>query len=88
MKTFNNWLIESKKLTYDDVLRFAAKANLENEIKKYDEKDLVDGINVESEHTQKDIDVIGKKEENLLKIAIAHLREDEKYYRKLKKIES
>lgn len=87
MKTFLNWLSESKKYDYSDVLKFAKLANLENEIKNYSKDQLVAGLNVESEHKQKDINVIGKKEENLLKIAVAHLREDDKYYDKLKKVE-
>jgi len=90
MKTFLNWLAESKKTkkyNYDDVLRFAKLTNLQDEIKKYNKDQLIAGLNVESEHKQKDIDVVGKKEENLLKIAVAHLREDGKYYDKLKKVE-
>lgn len=90
MKTFISWLNESanqNKYDYSDVLKFAKLAKLEDEIKNYSKEELVKGINAESEHKQKDINVIGKKEENLLKIAVAHLREDGKYYSKLKKIE-
>ena len=86
--SFKNWLNESKKYNYDDVLRLAKVADVSTEeINKYSKDQLVAGLNVESEHKQKDIDVIGKKEENILKIAIAHLREDDKYYEKLKKVE-
>jgi hypothetical protein len=48
---------------------------------------LINGINTEIEHKKsgKDIDVIGNHEEKMLKIAMAHLREDPHYYKKLKK---
>lgn len=90
MKTFSNWInevVNKNKYDYSDVLKFAKLANLEDEIKKYSKDQLIAGINTESEHKQKDINVIGNKEENLLKIAVAHLREDGKYYDKLKKVE-
>jgi hypothetical protein len=54
-----------------------------------DKKELAKGINVEKEHDGKmgkDIDIVNSKSD-LLKIAIAHLREDPKYYTKLAKIE-
>ena len=52
-----------------------------------DPKGLKQGMGVESEHDKdKDIDVVGS-EEDKAKIATAHLREDPKYYKKLKKIE-
>jgi hypothetical protein len=47
------------------------------------------GINVEKEHDGKmgkDTDVV-KKKSDIVKIAVAHLREDPEYYSKLKKIE-
>ena len=56
---------------------------------KVDAKALKQGIDIESEHDGKegkDIDVV-KKPEDKAKIATAHLREDPKYYKKLKKIE-
>lgn len=67
---------------------------LENEdwAKKYkvDPEQLKMGIKVEKEHDGKfgkDTDVV-KSDEDIVKIAVAHLREDPKYYTKLKKIES
>jgi len=54
-----------------------------------DPKGLKQGVDVESEHDGergKDTDVVDSKEDKA-KIATAHLREDPKYYKKLKKIE-
>jgi hypothetical protein len=44
-------------------------------------------VNVEKEHDKdKDTDVV-KKDADILKIAVAHLREKPNYYTKLKKVE-
>ncbi len=59
------------------------------DIGKIDIKQLRMGINVEKEHDGKmgrDTDVV-KNKSDLVKIAVAHLREDPKYYTKLKKVE-
>jgi len=56
---------------------------------KFDPKQIRMGIEVEKEHDGKmgkDVDVV-KSKSDLLKIVTAHLREDPKYYTKLKKIE-
>ena len=56
---------------------------------KFDPKQVRMGIEVEKEHDGKmgkDIDVV-KSRSDLLKIVTAHLREDPKYYTKLKKVE-
>lgn len=49
------------------------------------------GLKVEKEHNGKmgkDTDVVpGNDEGSILKIAVAHLREDPKYYTKLKRVE-
>lgn len=52
-------------------------------------KQLQKGFNVESEHTgKKGKDTkVAKNDGDVLKIAVAHLREDPKYYTKLEKIE-
>ena len=90
---FKHWLFvtEKKKSEFDfsDVLQLAKQAKIsKKEIEKYSQEQLVLGINVEKEHMKdKDIDVIKGDESKILKIALAHLREDEKYYSKLKKIE-
>jgi len=60
--------------------------------KKYDvnAKQLKMGVKVEKEHggpMGKDTDVLDDKED-VIKIAVAHLREDPKYYTKLQKIEN
>lgn len=78
MITFNEWT---------DLTVLAKKAGLD--ISKFDSKELMQGIEVEKEHDGKmgkDVDVV-KNKSDLLKIAIAHLREDPKYYTKLKTIE-
>lgn len=54
---------------------------------RFDPKQIRMGLAVEKEHDGgegKDIDVV-KNEDDLLKIVIAHLREDPHYYTKLKK---
>jgi hypothetical protein len=51
--------------------------------------DFWERLNVEKEHDGKmgrDVDVVGSKAD-LLKIVIAHLREDPQYYTKLKNME-
>ena len=54
-------------------------------------KELVMGMKVEKEHDGpmgKDTDVVpGHDKGTIMKIAVAHLREDPKYYTKLKKVE-
>lgn len=80
---FKLWLNESK-YTSKDVDRLAKKAKLD--VSKFKTKELVDGLNTEKEHmAQKKLDVVGKHEERILKIALAHLDEDPNYYEKLKK---
>lgn len=81
---FKLWLAESK-FTFEDLTRMAKKAKLD--VLKYDKKELLDGINTEKEHrdTSKKLDVIGKDDSKILKIAAAHLEEDPNYYKKLKK---
>lgn len=87
---FKNWILFESKYTFKDVLRLAKQAKISNnEIDKYNKNQLVMGINVEKEHMKdKDIDVVKNVENRILKIALAHLREDDKYYEKLKKIEN
>lgn len=87
MKSFMSWM-KNKENQYDysDVIRLANLANIdEKELEKYSKKQLIDGINTEKEHSlNKKLDVIGKHEERILKIALAHLEEDKEYYTKLK----
>lgn len=57
------------------------------DISKYDPKELKMGYEAEKEHDDgSDVDVVDS-ELDLVKIAVAHLREDPKYYTKLKKVE-
>jgi hypothetical protein len=67
--------------------KLAKQANLD--ISKFDPKQIMMGLKVEKEHDGKmgrDVDVVGPKSD-LLKIVIAHLREDPQYYTKLKNME-
>jgi hypothetical protein len=85
MLQFKNWLLKESKLTFKDVQKMANDTGLD--IKKYDPEQLVMGVNVEKEHNKdKDTDVVNKLSD-VLKIALAHLRENPKYYTKLKKVE-
>lgn len=69
----------------EEVKDIAKEAKLD--ISKYSTKELLAGLKVEKEHDGekgKDVDVV-KNKKDLLKIVIAHLREDPHYYKKLKK---
>ena len=61
------------------------------DIKGVNMKELAMGMEVEKEHDDKmgkDTDVVpGHDKGTIMKIAVAHLREDPKYYTKLKKVE-
>jgi hypothetical protein len=77
--------------TYIDFETYLERCDVEAYAKKYkvNPKQLKMGIKVEKEHDGpmgKDTDVVGSKED-IVKIAVAHLREDPKYYTKLKKVE-
>jgi len=70
-----------------DIQKLAKSAGLN--VSTFDPKQIMMGLNVEKEHDGamgKDVDVV-KKQGDLLKIVIAHLREDPQYYTKLKKVE-
>ena len=72
-------------------IQFVEQNNAEKMAEKYnvDLDQLKMGIKVEKEHDGrmgKDTDVV-KKQEDIVKIAVAHIREDPKYYTKLKTIE-
>lgn len=58
----------------------------------FDAKELLMGLEVEREHSGQmgsDVDIVpGNDLGTVLKIAVAHLREDPKYYTKLKKMET
>lgn len=63
------------------------KKNESVDVSKYDPKEIKMGLEVEKEHDGgegKDVDVVRNKDD-LMKIVVAHLREDPKYYTKLKK---
>jgi hypothetical protein len=79
MRTFKQFL-ENKSIQ-----RIAQDAGID--ISKFDSKELSMGQKVEKEHDGeqgKDLDVV-KSDADLLKIVVAHLREDPKYYTKLHK---
>lgn len=81
---------------YNDMITFKEWVNLKDlsrraklDISKFDKKQIHMGMEVEKEHDGeqgKDVDVV-KNKLDLLKIVVAHLREDPKYYTKLKKVE-
>lgn len=74
-------------IEWADLQQLAKQAKLD--ISKIDKSQLQQGIEVEKEHDGKmgkDVDVI-KRKSDLLKVAVAHLRENPKYYTDLKKIE-
>lgn len=76
-----------RKLDEVDLYNLASDAGLD--ISKFDKKQILMGLDVEKEHDGeqgKDVDVV-KKRSDILKIVVAHLREDPKYYTKLKKVE-
>lgn len=58
------------------------------DVSQFDPKQIQMGLSVEQEHNGRegsDLDVVGN-DDDLLKIVIAHLREDPHYYTKLKKV--
>jgi len=86
MLEYNIWLEgnqQKKKLQ-----RLAKDGNVD--ISELSIEELIMGMEVEKEHDGrmgKDTDVVGGDFTKVLKITVAHLREDPKYYTKLKKIE-
>lgn len=81
---FKEWFLT--EVSFKKIHDLAVKANLD--IFPFDKKELIKGYETETEHTGKmgkDTDVIGKDKTKILKIAIAHLREDPHYYKKLAK---
>lgn len=63
------------------------KEALEKELDSFDQDQVKLGKKVEREHDNgNDVDVV-RSEEDLIKIVLAHLREDPKYYTKLEKVE-
>jgi hypothetical protein len=74
-------------LEHDNLKVLADRANLD--ISMFSPEQVKMGLEVESEHGGKmgqDVNV-AKDETTVLKIVVAHLREDPKYYTKLKKVE-
>jgi hypothetical protein len=81
---FKEWFLT--EVSFKTIHDLATKANLD--IFPFDKEELIKGYETESEHAGKmgkDTDVIGKDKSKILKIAIAHLREDPHYYKKLVK---
>ena len=81
------WQFTDRKIQEVNLLNMASKAGVD--VKGLDSKQLKMGYEVEKEHggpMGKDTDVVDKTSD-YLKIAVAHLREDPKYYTKLKKVE-
>lgn len=69
----------------ESIEKVAKNSNLD--ISNFDKKELKMGFEDEKEHDGgegEDVDVVDS-DEDVLKIVIAHLREDPKYYSKIKK---
>jgi hypothetical protein len=81
MKTFKQFC-EAKENELKDLAK-KVKIDLSN----IPMKELEMGMEVEKEHDTKDTDVVDNKT-TIMKIAVAHLREDPKYYTKLKRVEN
>jgi hypothetical protein len=76
-KTFYESISSIRKLAKDNNL----------DVSNYKDSELIFGIEIEKEHDGgegADVDVVSS-ELDILKIVIAHLREDPNYYNKLKK---
>lgn len=85
MKSFQEFL--DRKILEVNLLNMAKKADLD--IAGLSREQLKMGYEVEKEHggiMGKDTDVVNNPAD-YLKIAVAHLREDPKYYTKLKQVE-
>jgi len=67
------------------IRELAKKAGID--VSKFDDNELKMGFEVEKEHDDgSDVDVVNN-DTDLVKITVSHLREDPKYYSKLKKVE-
>ncbi len=84
MKSFRDWIEFHES---EDIEALAKKDKID--ISKYDMNQLKMGFEVEKEHGSKlgkDTNVTKDCPYATMKIAIAHLKEDPKYYTKLKKV--
>lgn len=90
-------LLKSKKIIYENnkdlnIELITKKLNIDWKKNKFTPEDLLDGINVESEHGSHDsqTDVTNGTDDPIIfaKIALAHLKEKPNYYKLLKTIES
>lgn len=78
MKKFSEWKNIKK------IKKLAKEANLD--ISKYSDSELSKGFETEKEHqTDKETDVVQGDETKIVKILLAHLKEDPNYYKKLTK---
>lgn len=85
MMLFSEWMIlEEKQFDEESIKALAQKIKVN--ISNYDMKELIAGMRTEQEHMRdKKFDVIKGDDSKILKIALAHLKEDPHYYRKLQK---
>jgi hypothetical protein len=84
-KKNGQYMTREAKQSDDNIQRLADEIKVD--ISKFDPEELKMGFQVEKEHMKDaDINVINK-ESDILKIALAHLRENPKYYTLLKKVE-
>lgn len=85
MILFSEWMIlETRKFDAKTIKSLAKKIKVN--ISNYDIKELIAGMRTEQEHmSDKKLDVIKGDDSKILKIALAHLKEDPHYYKKLQK---
>jgi hypothetical protein len=78
MKSFKNWK-QLKKIK-----NLAKKADLD--VSKYNDSEILKGFETEQEHQRdKETDIVKGDETKIVKILLAHLKEDPEYYKKLTK---
>lgn len=84
-KKNGTYMTRESATTLDNLQKLADEIKVD--ISKFNQKELKMGFQVEKEHMKDaDINVINK-DSDILKIALAHLRENPKYYTLLKKVE-
>lgn len=86
MKTFKSFICEdTKKFSADEARSLGDKLNVDWSKISIDE--FLAGLSVESEHDDGSILDVVDSELDLAKIVAAHVKEDPKYYTKLKQVE-
>lgn len=86
MKTFKQYLTESRTFTRDQAEEIGASLGID--FNKIDVEQFRMGLEVESEHDQGDETDTVNNDNDLGKIAWSHLKELPDYYTKIKKMEN